>query len=129
MLFGELLIPDRVAAETVSSVQPRSWIRQQSLSLPLLPATLHPALGSGERAALSLAVEVQAGAILLDDEPARKVAAQLNLQIIGTAGVLILAKERQLIAAVKPCLDALIENRFFLARAVYELILNRAGES
>ena len=58
-----------------------------------------------------------------------QIAAQLKIPIIGTAGVLLLAKDRQLIAAVKPCLDALIEHRFFLARAVYELILNRAGES
>ena len=63
--------------------------------LPLLPATLRPALGTGEREAICLAMEVQAGAILLDDEPARKIAAQLNLPLIGTAGVLILAKERR----------------------------------
>ena len=128
LLFREILIPDGVAAETASTVQPRSWIRQQSLSLPLLAETLRPALGSGEREAICLAVEVKASAIILDDEPARKTAAQLKLPIIGTAGVLVLAKERQLIAAVKPCLDALIEHRFFLARAVYELILGRVGE-
>ena len=127
-LFTEILIPDQVAAETVASVQPRSWIRQQSLSLPLLPATQRPTLGPGEREAICLAVEVQATAILLDDDPARKLAIQLGLPVIGTAGVLILAKERELIVAVRPCLDALIENRFFLARTVYELILKRVGE-
>jgi len=127
-LFKEILIPDQVAVETVASVQPRSWIRQQSLSLPLLTATQRPTLGRGEREAICLAIEVQAAAILMDDDPARRLAIQLGLPIIGTAGVLILAKERQLIAAVRPCLDALIENRFFLARNVYELILTRAGE-
>jgi predicted nucleic acid-binding protein len=127
-LFREILIPDQVAVETVASVQPRLWIRQQSLSLPVLSATQRPTLGPGEREAICLAVEVQAAAILLDDDPARKVAIQLGLPVIGTAGVLILAKERQLIAAVRPCLDALIENRFFLARTVYELILKRVGE-
>ena len=95
---------------------------------PFLPDTCRPALGSGERAAISLAAELKASAIILDDEPARKVAAQLKIPVIGTAGVLVLAKDRQLIASVKPCLDALIEHRFFLARAVYELILNRVGE-
>ena len=127
-LFGEILIPEEVASETVSTVRPRSWIRQQSLSIPLLPETLRPALGSGEREAICLAVEVRASAIILDDEPARKAATQLKRPIIGTAGILVLAKERQLIAAVKPCLDALIEHRFFLARAIYDLILNRTGE-
>jgi len=77
-----------------------------------------PALGPGEREAICLAVEVNAPAILLDDDPARKLAVQLGLAGIGTAGVLVLAKERGLLPAVRPCLDALIENRFFLARAV-----------
>ena len=54
--------------------------------------------------------EVQARAILLDDDPARKLAVQLGLPVIGTAGVLVLAKERQLIPAVRPCLDALIDS-------------------
>ena len=127
-LFGEILIPDAVAVEIAPTVQARSWIRQRSLSLPLPPETLRPALGSGERAAISLAVETNASAIILDDEPARKVAAQLKIPIIGTGGVLLLAKDRQLIAAVKPCLDALISHRFFLGRAMYELLLSRAGE-
>ncbi|PYS48420.1 MAG: DUF3368 domain-containing protein [Acidobacteria bacterium] len=127
-LFGEILIPNQVAVEIAASVQARSWIRQQSLSRPLLPATQRPTLGPGEREAICLAVEIQAAAILLDDEPARKIAIQLRLPVIGTAGVLILAKERKLIVAVRPCLDALIENRFFLARNVYELIITRAGE-
>src|SRR5213594_2449267 len=112
-LFGQILIPGQVAAETVASVQPPSWIRQRSLSLPVLPAVLRPTLGPGEREAICLAVEVHARAILLDDDPARKLAIQLGLPVIGTAGVMVLAKERQLIPAVKPYLDALIENRFF----------------
>jgi len=73
-------------------------------------------LGSGERAAISCAVELNASAIILDDETARKIAAELKIPVIGTGGVLILAKERQLIAAVKPCLEAWISHRFFLAR-------------
>ncbi len=127
-LFAEILIPDRVAAETVASVQPRSWIRQQSLLSPVLQVAQRPTLGPGEREAICLALEVRARAILLDDDPARKLAVQPGLPVIGTAGVLVLAKERQLIPAVRPCLDALIENRFFLSRALYDLILHRVGE-
>ena len=127
-LFTEIVIPDQVAFETVASVQPRSWIRKQSLLLPLLPAVQRPTLGLGEREAICLAIEVKADAIFLDDDPARKLATELGLRVIGTAGALILAKERKLIPAIRPCLDALIENRFFLSRTLFELILKRVGE-
>ena len=83
-LFEEILIPNQVMIETAASVQPRSWIRQQSLSRPLLPATQRSTLGPGEREAICLAIEVQAPAILLDDEPARKLALQLGVSVIGT---------------------------------------------
>ena len=63
-LFIEIVIPDQVAVETVASVQPRSWIRKQSLLLPLLPAVQRPTLGPGEREAICLATEVKAGAIV-----------------------------------------------------------------
>ena len=107
-LFTEIVIPDQVAVETVASVQPRSWIRKQSLPLPLLPAVERPGLGPGEGEAICLAIEVKADAIVLDDDPARKLATELGLRVIETAGVLILAKERKLIPAVRPCLDALM---------------------
>jgi predicted nucleic acid-binding protein len=71
---------------------------------------------------------MQASAIILDDEPARKTANKLNLRVIGTAGILVLAQERQLIGSVRPCLDALIDHRFYFSRALYELILSRVGE-
>ena len=128
-LFSEILIPEAVAAEVSATVQPRSWIRSRPLLHPVVPQTQHAALGVGEREAISLAVQMSASAIILDDEPARKTAAGLQLRVLGTAGVLVLAKERSLIESVKPSLDALIENRFFLSRAIYELILDRAGES
>ena len=128
-LFGEIFIPDGVAAEVSATVRPRPWIRNQSLLHPLLAETQTPALGVGEREAICLAVEMQASAIILDDEPARKTANKLNLRVIGTAGVLVLAKERQLIGSVRSCLDALVDHRFYLSRALYELILSRVGES
>ena len=68
-LFTEIVIPNQVAFEIVASVQPRPWIRR--LLLAVMPAVQRPTLGPGEREAICLAIEVKAGAILLDDDPAR----------------------------------------------------------
>jgi predicted nucleic acid-binding protein len=43
---------------------------------------------AGEREALSLAREIQADAVLMDDYAGRRAAAQLGLPVVGTLGLL-----------------------------------------
>src|SRR6266481_5081383 len=73
-LFGQVSIPDAVAAEIEHTVSPRSWIHLTSISRPIHKKTVRPTLGSGEREAISLAIEIRASAIILDDQAARDVA-------------------------------------------------------
>lgn len=40
--------------------------------------------------------------VIIDDKQARKVADKLGLKVIGTLGILILAKEKQVIKEVRP---------------------------
>ena len=127
-LFQEVLIPPAVAKEAAGSLGAHPWIRVQPLAGPPLRETTSASLGRGEREALNLAVDVKAKVLILDDEPARRIARQLGLPVMGTAGVLILAKERKLIPAVRPLLDALLAERFFLSQEVYDLVLFRAEE-
>lgn len=54
-----------------------------------------------------LALEFPESTIILDDLKARKVAERLNLQITGTVGVIVKAKNIGLISSVKPYLDML----------------------
>jgi len=91
-LFQEVLIPDSVAAESRLTVPPRPWIVLQPLRGGLHPGTLRPALGSGEREAISLALELEARTIIIDDDPARRIAGELGLNVVGTAGILLIAK-------------------------------------
>lgn len=88
--------------------------------MPLPEAVLRRSLGEGEREALALAVEIQAKRILLDDRPARRVALDLNLLVTGTAGVLLVAKRHQLVPRIRPYLDALIEESFFIGSDLYD---------
>ena len=94
-LFGQVSIPDAVAAEIEHTVSPRSWIHLTSISRPIHKKTVRPTLGSGEREAISLAIEIRASAIILDDQAARDVARELGLPVIGTAGILVVAKGKE----------------------------------
>lgn len=66
--------------------------------------------------------------LILDDRPARRLARRLGLAVIGTVGVLVLAKDQGLISGLKPELDALLRSSFYLDSVLYQKILKRAGE-
>ncbi len=60
---------------------------------------------------------------------ARRIASQLGLSHVGVLGMLIEAKQRGLIAAVRPVLDDLIAIAgFWVARPLCDQILRAAGE-
>ena len=46
------------------------------------------------REAISLSLEIHPARTILDDEPARRLARQLGLSVIGTLGILLAAKRR-----------------------------------
>jgi predicted nucleic acid-binding protein len=128
-LFESVLIPPAVALEIAPSIPTLpTWLRVESLRMPLPEVVLRRSFGVGEREALALAVEVQAERILLDDRPARRVALELKLLVTGTVGILLVAKRRRLVPLVRPYIDALIEKSFFIGSDVYDEILRLAGE-
>lgn len=89
---------------------------------------LEAALDPGESAAISLALELDAARILLDDLPARLLAERLGLTVMGTLGALVLAKQRGLIPAVRPLLDALRSTNFYMSDRLYWRLLRAADE-
>jgi predicted nucleic acid-binding protein len=75
-----------------------------------------------------LALETHARLVILDDRPARRLAQSLGLTVIGTLGILLAAKQRQLIATVQPSLDALLQHDFRISQRLYEQVLLDAQE-
>ena len=82
----------------------------------------------GEREAIAIAIELRARRLVLDDEPARRLALALGLPVIGTVGVVLTAKRLSLLTEVRPILDALLGSGFRIGREVYEQALVDAGE-
>jgi predicted nucleic acid-binding protein len=85
-------------------------------------------LGPGESEAISLALEIGAQWVILDERPARRLAQALGLPVIGTLGVLLASKRRGLLPAVRPCVDALVNFGFHISPGLYDLVLADAGE-
>lgn len=84
-------------------------------------------LDGGEIAAIHMAAELRCP-ILMDERLGRQAARRKGLTIIGSAGLLLAAKQRGLISAVAPVLAQWREAGYFLSASVTEAVLKRAGE-
>lgn len=127
-LFNSVVVPPAVVREVSVSVTLPDWIAEQALSQAVGPRILRATLGDGESEAISLALEVQARLLILDDRPARRLAQALGLSLIGTLGVLLAAKQRNFLTVIRPSLDALLQHDFRIASALYDQILLDARE-
>jgi len=85
-------------------------------------------LDKGEAEAIFLAKELNADMLIIDERMGYKIAQSQNLYSIGTLTVLQVAKEKQLIAKVKPLLDEMIQKGRWYSKAVYKQFLTQIGE-
>lgn len=128
-LHTSIRIPRAVAREvepTVTSLP--DWILVQGLEQPLQPRTVSASIGPGEREVVSLGLELGAALLILDEQPARRLATSLGLRVIGTVGLLMAAKERGFLTEIRPELDRLLAVRFFMDQDLYDRVIAQAGE-
>ena len=64
-------------------------------------------LGRGVSESIALAVEPGADLILLDEQDRHRLAQQQGLKRVGVVGILPLAKQRELLPAIRPYLNVL----------------------
>jgi len=128
-LVRTALIPTAVRREVYGGNDPPDWLHERQLAQPLPPRILAVRLGAGESEAIALALEVGADQILLDDLAARRLATSLGLEVIGTLGLLLQAKDRGLVPAVGPLITDLQAHDFRVAGALVAGILAAAGEA
>jgi predicted nucleic acid-binding protein len=135
--FSKIVIPQAVRNETTVAGFPASefvlqaiaakWLQVQPISS--ITANIPSELDEGEREAITLALETDESQILLDEREARQVAQSLGLQVIGTLGILLLAKKRGIITQAQPVLDGMIDHaQYWVSRSLYEQVLRQAGE-
>lgn len=103
------------------------WLKVENpTNLSLLNA-LKLTVDDGEAEAIALALEKNCK-LLSDDKQARSIAKKLGLQVIGTIGVLIRAKQTGLINLLKPILDDLENNGFRMSESLKQEALEIVGE-
>ena len=133
-LFDSVIIPFAVRDEVFSSAKSQIPLPDFIVVKPLVSETsarfLNMNLHAGESEAIALALELGVERIILDDKQAREVADRLGLKVIGTLGLLILAKKKGPLVEIRPIIKQLIERiHFRIAPAVTNRALVQVGES
>jgi len=139
-LFSELttdfVIPRAVADEIKASpVNDRAYLALMDntchiVDTDLVPEVLAWDLGAGETAVISCALTKPGWKVILDDALARKCARSFNLQTKGTLAVVILAKQRGLVASATDVLHQLLEAEFRLdEKVIREALIRTVGET
>lgn len=135
-LFDEIYIPPGVRDELERGCPPLPSIRADEIpgSVVLSPkdmdrVRLHMEhLDPGEAEAIALAEELHVG-VLIDEHDGRTMALKLGLQVTGVIGILIRAKDRQLIPNVLPLLELLRrEIGFYLSDRLLDVVRQQTGE-
>lgn len=134
-LFGRVIIPEKVYHELgklpnqKKIIDESDWIEIRAISDQKLYLKLENSLDPGEAEAITLAVELEAELLLIDEKKGRKIAQEYGVLITGLIGVLIEAKEEGYLTEIKPLLDKLIyEVGFRISPKLYQTVLKETGE-
>ena len=137
-LYGTISVPQAVWDEIViygngqpgaAELQQAAWVHLNKISNGELVHALRQELDAGEAEAIVLALESQADILLMDERLGRETAQHLGLRCVGLIGVLIEAKSKLLIPAIRPHLDLLREQAGFrISNSLYQRVLNDANE-
>jgi len=137
-MFGRICIPQGVYEEVVEEggerfgapdVRQAPWIQVVGVKDRLAVQVLEDDLGKGESETIILAKEMEADWVLVDERLAKRKLELLGVRPIGTLGILLKAKELDLLQTIKPEVDKLRARGFRISRRVYDDVLEMAGES
>lgn len=111
-LFGSIVLPAVVRDECLAKIGEDSQRIQQAIDTGILQVmspvgdtpVLPRSLGDGEKAAIRLALQQEHSLLIVDDHPARKQAAKLGLNFIGTVRLLDIAEQQGVIADAEQAL-------------------------
>jgi hypothetical protein len=137
-LFSEIIIPPAVDAEILalkqfdkdlSEYENANWIKVVQPANSQKVQMLETKLDAGEAQAIVLALETNCDLLLMDERIGTNIARREGLQTIGLVGVLIKAKEREIIKEVCEILEDLKQTSgFWLGDKLQNQVLENLGE-
>ena len=134
-LFAHIVVPEAVWQEVVMDEWEDAVARELSqqswpvrLAVAISPRVAAWELGGGETAVLSHALANPPLRAVIDDMDARRCAKTLNIPMLGTGGLLVLAKRRGLLPSVSEGIERLRQSGLWLSDDIAQILKTQAGE-
>ena len=104
------------------------WVSVQQVKDNFRQQLLEMQIDKGEASAIALAMETHDSVVILDDWKARKLAEKLGINVTGTLGMIIKAKNTGVISSIKPYLNKIKETNFRISEDIEQVALKEAKE-
>lgn len=131
-LYGAITIATKVLDEYEAKLHPHDINLRNVPWLTIMDVTVsdHLAvhLDMGEAATIALAIQQSARLVILDERRGRRYAIAQKLPVIGTGTILVEAKRQQLIPAVAPLLDTMVQQGRHISTRLRTTLLTAANE-
>lgn len=124
-LYNEVIITNEVKNEFGESLP--NWINIVKVQDLQKKRELEEVLDMGEASSIALSLEIEDSILIIDERKGRKIASSLNIKIIGTIGVLILAHKKGLIKDLITVILKLVNSGFRLSDNLLNRIIEQFG--
>ena len=125
-LYNEVIITNEVKNEFGESLP--NWINIVKVQDLQKKRELEEVLDLGEASSIALSLEIEDSILIIDERKGRKIASSLNIKIIGTIGVLILAHKKGLIKDLITVILKLVNSGFRLSDNLLNRIIEQFGK-
>ncbi len=125
-LFREITITQTVVDEFNKSLP--QWIKIVKVDSREAKG-LASFLDLGEATSIALASTNENSLLIIDESKGRKVAKEMGIQITGSLGILVAAKQKGYVKSVRPILDKIQQTNFRISRNLIRAVLEKVNES
>ena len=127
LLYSKVIITNEIANEFGSELP--DWVTVYPIERNNIKLLFESKIDRGEASAILLALTMPNSTIIMDDLKGRTFAKQFKLNVTGTIGVIIAAKNKNIILSIKPILNKIKATNFFISKEIEEEALLLAKET
>lgn len=130
-IFDKIYVPQAVYDEVTISYKPQSLKLKEFLFDKVVAVELDISkmgLGQGELEAIALYKSINADFLLIDDRRAKSFAKLNGLNVLGSLGVMVLAKDAGFVESIREDLEKLVNSSLFISQNLIDRVLREVGE-